>query len=54
MSFCMTTAALTTSSSDEDDLDILLVEMAFAPKVNLGRRINLEDITDTGCEQMFR
>ena len=42
------------SSSDEEDLDILLVEMAFAPKVNLGRRINFEDITDTGCEQMFR
>ena len=42
------------SSSDEDELDILLVEMAFAPKLNLGTRINLEDITDIGCEQMFR
>ena len=42
------------SSSDEDDLDILLVELAFAPNVNLGRRFNLEDITDIGCEQMFR
>ena len=42
------------SSSDEDDLDILLVELAFVPKVNLGRRMNLENITDSECEQMFR
>ena len=42
------------STSDEADLDILLVEMAFAPKVNLGRCISLEDITDIGCEQMLR
>lgn len=42
------------SSSDEDDLDILLVEMAFAPKVYLGRRLNLQDLSDSECEQMFR
>ena len=42
------------SSSDEDDLDILLVEMAFAHKVYLGRRLNLQDLSDSECEQMFR
>lgn len=42
------------SSSDEDDLDILLVEMAFAPKVYLGRCLNLQDLSDSECEQMFR
>ena len=42
------------SSSDEDDLDILLVEIAFAPKVYLGRRLNLQDLGDSECEQMFR
>ena len=42
------------SSSDEDELDILFVEVAFAPKLNLRMRINLEDIADIGCEQMFR
>ena len=40
-------------SSNEDDLDILLVEMAFAPKVYLGRRLNLQDLSDSECEQMF-
>ncbi len=42
------------SSSDEDDVGTLLVEMAFAPKVTLGRHMNLADLTDSECEQMFR
>ena len=42
------------SSSNEDDLDILLVEMAFASKVYLGQRLNLQDLSDSECEQMFR
>ena len=42
------------SSSDEDDLFVLLVESAFAPKVKLGPCINMHDIADSECEQMFR
>ena len=42
------------SSSEEDDLDVLLLEMAFAPKLELGRRINLEDISEIDCERVFR
>ena len=42
------------SSSDEDDLDILLVEMAFASKVYLGQRLNFQDLSDSECKQMFR
>ena len=42
------------SSSEEDDLDVLLLEMAFAPKLELGLHINLEDISDIDCEHMFR
>lgn len=42
------------SSSEEDDLDILLLEVAFALKLELGLRINLEDISEMDCERMFR
>ena len=42
------------SSSDEDDMEILLLEMAFAPKLQLPPRIHLEDISEIDCENMFR
>lgn len=42
-------------SSDEDDIfDIILHEMAFTPKRNLGPRLNLQDISEDNCEKMFR
>lgn len=42
------------TSSSEDDFDFLVCEMAFAPKRELGNRVNLTDIGDLECEQMFR
>ena len=44
------------SSSDDsdDDIDVLFLDMAFAPKRELGKRLNLEDIWEEDCEQMFR
>ena len=42
------------SSSDEDDLDFLLCELAFKPKRALGPRLNLMDLSDLQCEQLFR
>ena len=44
------------SSSDDsdDDIDVLFLDMAFAPKRELGKRLNLEDIREEDCEQMFR
>ena len=43
-----------TSSSDDDDLDILFLDLAFAPKRNLGVRISLQDISEEDCEWLFR
>ena len=42
------------SSSEEDELDILLMDLAFAPKRILGSRITLQDIPEEDCECMFR
>ena len=42
------------ASSEEDELDTLLLDLAFAPKRMLGTRINLQDIPDVDCERMFR
>lgn len=42
------------SSSDEEDLDLLLLELAEKPKRILGPRLNLEDMTTLECEQLFR
>ena len=41
-------------SSDEDDMDLLLLEVAFAERRQLGNKLNLADISDVDCEQMFR
>lgn len=42
------------SSSDEDDIDFLLCELAFRPKRKLGPRLNIADLSDMECEQLFR
>lgn len=43
------------SSSDEDDLDFLLIECLFPPQTNKDvTRLNFQDITDADCESMFR
>ena len=41
-------------SSDDDDLDLILYDIAFTPKRKLGSRLNLQDITEDDCEKMFR
>ena len=42
------------SSSEEDEMDLLLCELAFWPKHVLGTRLNLLDLSDMECEQLFR
>lgn len=42
------------SSSDEDDLEFLILEMAFNPKQQLGKHLHLDDISEEDCETMFR
>ena len=43
-----------TDSCEEDDKDILLCELAFRPKLNLGQRLHIADLTELQCEQLFR
>jgi len=40
-------------SSSKDDLDVLLLHLE-KPKRILGPRLNLEDLTNLECEQLFR
>ena len=42
------------SSSSEDDFDVMFMDSAFSEPRVLGPRINLEDVGDFDCEQMFR
>ena len=42
------------SSSDEDDLDLLFLDAAFPEPRLLGHRLNIEDLSEVDCEQMFR
>ena len=42
------------SSSEEDDIDFLFCELAFRPKRKLGPCLNLQDLSDLDCEQLFR
>ena len=44
------------SSSSDEDLATLAVihELAFAPTLELGPKLNLEDLSPLQCEQMFR
>ena len=40
-------------SSDDSDVDLMFLENCFAPKKDLGPRINLEDVSESECERMF-
>ena len=42
------------SSSSDDDLHFLFLEAAFPEPPLLGPRLNMEDISEIDCEQMFR
>ena len=42
------------SSSEEDDLEVLMFVLMEKPKRIFGPRLNLEDLTNLECEQMFR
>lgn len=42
------------SSSSDEDLDCLFLEAAFPEPRLLGPRLNMEDISEIDCEQMFR
>ena len=42
------------SSSDEEDIDFLLLELSFKPKKILGPRVNPDDLSEVECEQLFR
>ena len=42
------------ASSSEDDLEDLLLTLNEKPKRILGPRLNLEDLTNLECEQLFR
>ena len=44
----------TSSSSEEDDLESIFLDVVFAPKRERGPRVNLEEIGDLECEQLFR
>ena len=42
------------SIGNEDDLNFLLVDLAFAPQRVVVPRINLMDLSDLECNQLFR
>lgn len=42
------------SSSSDEDIDLLFLEAAFPEPRLLGPRLNLEDLSENDCEQMFR
>lgn len=42
------------SSDDDDEVAFALHELATLPKETLGCRINLQDLTELECEQLFR
>ena len=42
------------SSSDENDLDLLLVDLSFAPKRVVVPRLNIVDLSNLQCGQLFR
>ena len=43
-----------TSSSDEDGLNFLLVDLAFGPQRVVVPRLSLMDLSDLQCNQLFR
>ena len=54
LSFEIDKSSSSESSSDEDDVGLLLLETAFAPKKILGPCLNLEYVSEDDCEKLFR
>lgn len=42
------------SSDSEDELDVLLVELATTPSRELGPHVSLDDISEIDCKLLFR
>ena len=42
------------SSKSDEDMDLLFLEAAFPEPRLLCPRLNLEDLNENDCEQMFR
>ena len=42
------------SSSSDEDLDFLFLEAAFPEPRLLGSRLNIDDLSEIDCEQIFR
>ena len=42
------------SSSNDENMDLLFLEAASPEPRLLGPRLNLEDLNENDCEQMFR
>ena len=51
---CDHDSSSSSESSSEDDLEALLLDLCDKPKRILGPRVNLEDLTNLECEQLFR
>ena len=43
-----------TSSSSDEDLEVLFLDAAFPETRTLGPHLNLEDVSELDCERMFR
>jgi len=41
-------------SSDEEDLDVLFVVTAFGERRILNKKLNIADLSEVQCEEMFR
>ena len=41
-------------SSDEEDLDVLFFETAFGERRILNKKLNIADLSEVQCEEMFR
>ena len=41
-------------SSDEEDLDVLFVVTAFGERRILNKKLNITDLSEVQCEEMFR
>ena len=42
------------ASDSEDELDVLLLELATTPSRELGPHVNLDGISEIDCKQLFR
>jgi len=51
---CDDSSSSSSSDSDSDDMDLLFFDAAFAESQPLGKRLHIDDVSETQCEQMFR